>query len=189
MPQLKSLARYIFTVTEFLSADECDALIKLTESAGYGDAPINTPGRAPTVVKSIRNNDRVILDDTERAESLWQRAKPFCPEFYKGHSAVGLNERFRFYRYERGQFFNWHADGAYRRDNGETSRLTFMVYLNDDFVGGETLFEDLTVNPEKGMALIFAHGYLHEGGEVSSGRKYVLRTDVMYSADLYEIPD
>lgn len=30
------------------------------------------------------------------------------------------------------------------------------------------------------MALIFEHGLIHEGGEVSQGLKYVLRSDVMY---------
>jgi hypothetical protein len=31
------------------------------------------------------------------------------------------------------------------------------------------------------MALIFVHDQLHEGAAVVSGRKYVLRTDVMYT--------
>lgn len=36
------------------------------------------------------------------------------------------------------------------------SFYTFMIYLNDDFEGGETEFENLlTVTPEKGTALIF----------------------------------
>jgi hypothetical protein len=30
------------------------------------------------------------------------------------------------------------------------------------------------------MALVFNHDLLHEGKEVISGRKYVLRSDVMY---------
>jgi hypothetical protein len=30
------------------------------------------------------------------------------------------------------------------------------------------------------MALVFVHEQLHEGAAVESGRKYVLRTDVMY---------
>jgi hypothetical protein len=61
-----------------------------------------------------------------------------------------------------------------------------MVYLNDDFVGGETKFylDDgtprLDVKPERGMALVFVHRQLHEGAAVVQGRKYVLRTDVMY---------
>jgi hypothetical protein len=49
---------------------------------------------------------------------------------------VGLNERFRFYRYDPGQHFAPHMDGCYQRANGEESQFTFLVYLNDGFVGG-----------------------------------------------------
>lgn len=59
-----------------------------------------------------------------------------------------------------------------------------MIYLNDDFEGGETEFENLlTVTPEKGTALIFYHPLRHEGKALASGLKYVLRTDVMYRKD------
>ena len=37
----------------------------------------------------------------------------------------------------------------------------------------------MVVKPRQGMALIFAHPLLHKGEPVVSGRKYVLRTDVM----------
>lgn len=61
-----------------------------------------------------------------------------------------------------------------------------MVYLNDDFAGGTTDFygdDELpraSIRPKRGMALVFVHAQLHEGAPVISGRKYVLRTDVMY---------
>ena len=61
-----------------------------------------------------------------------------------------------------------------------------MIYLNEDFDGGETNFyflsqePVLSVRPVRGQALVFAHWKLHEGAEVLRGRKYVLRTDVMY---------
>jgi predicted 2-oxoglutarate/Fe(II)-dependent dioxygenase YbiX len=93
---------------------------------------------------------------------------------------VGLNERFRFYRYDPGERFAPHRDGAYHRDNGEDSLLTFMVYLSEGFTGGDTVFPNLAVTPRLGMALIFEHQILHEGAAVISGRKYVLRSDVMY---------
>jgi hypothetical protein len=54
-------------------------------------------------------------------------------------------------------------------------------------MGGETKFyldngmPRLDVKPECGMALMFAHRQLHEGTSVVQGRKYVLRTDVMYA--------
>lgn len=57
-----------------------------------------------------------------------------------------------------------------------------MVYLNDSAEGGETRFEHATVRPRAGLALVFDHYLPHEGAPVIAGQKYVLRSDVMYSA-------
>ncbi|NES81143.1 MAG: hypothetical protein F6K10_06890 [Moorea sp. SIO2B7] len=54
-------------------------------------------------------------------------------------------------------------DSSYRRLNGEESQFTFMIYLNEGFLGGETRFSlrypyfDLSVVPKTGMALCFVH--------------------------------
>jgi hypothetical protein len=55
-----------------------------------------------------------------------------------------------------------------------------MIYLNDTYKGGATRFETFALEGQAGMALVFDHGLIHEGGEVSEGLKYVLRSDVMY---------
>jgi hypothetical protein len=56
-----------------------------------------------------------------------------------------------------------------------------MVYLNDDFEGGTTDFRDGDViAPKRGMALLFEHRLIHQGAPVTRGKKYVMRTDVMY---------
>jgi hypothetical protein len=180
MPDYTYLTAHIFTVTDFLSLEECDRYIALAEGEGFGDAPINTLF-GPVVEKEIRNNDRVILDEPTLAQMIWERAKDYVPGVLAGFRVVGINERFRFYRYDPGQTFRWHRDGYFQRDNGERSRLTLMIYLNDEFEGGETCFEEVVVRPQRGMALCFVHHLLHEGAEVKSGRKYVMRTDVMYS--------
>jgi predicted 2-oxoglutarate/Fe(II)-dependent dioxygenase YbiX len=95
---------------------------------------------------------------------------------------VGANERFRCYRYDVDQRFAPHYDGAFVRNDDERSLLTFMVYLNEDFRGGETHFHDfdVRVTPKTGMALLFQHHQTHEGRYVNAGVKYALRTDVMY---------
>jgi hypothetical protein len=170
----------IFTLTGFLSPDECEDYIRLSEDLGYDDAPINTVF-GPQIRPDVRNNQRVMLDDPDRADELWRRVREYVPADVGGQRAVGVNERFRFYRYEVGQQFNWHFDGAYERPNGERSQLTFMVYLNDGFEGGETSFSECRVVPVRGMALLFVHQLRHKGEPVRSGRKYVLRSDVMYA--------
>jgi hypothetical protein len=180
MPDYNYLTADIFTVSEFFSPDECERHIALAEGQGFGDAPITTQF-GPVIKKRIRNNERVIVDDLALAQMMWQRARDYVPGVLAGFRAVGINERFRYYRYDPGQAFRWHRDDYFQRDSGERSRLTFMVYLNDDFDGGETRFPEVIVKPQRGMGLFFVHQLPHEGAEVKSGRKYVLRTDVMYS--------
>jgi hypothetical protein len=170
----------IFTVSAFFSPSECAGYIGLGESRGFDDAPVET-SMGPTMMKDIRNNSRVMFDDRCLAQLVWERAFPFVPRTIANHSAVGVNERFRFYRYDPGQRFRWHRDGYFERANRERSRLTLMVYLNDDFEGGETRFEECRIRPVQGKALFFVHHLMHEGAAVLSGRKYVLRTDVTYS--------
>jgi hypothetical protein len=154
-------------------------MIARAESVGFEIATINA-WEGPRVDTDVRNNDRVIVDDVALANHLWDRVRDRIPPLRDGRQMRGLNERFRFYRYTPGQKFAWHSDGPFRRENGEISLLTFMIYLNDGYHGGATRFEWTEVAGKAGMALVFDHGLLHEGAELIDGTKYVMRSDVMY---------
>jgi hypothetical protein len=180
----------VFVIHDFLSADECAGLIATAEAAGFTDAPINTTfGTA--VRKDVRDNQRVMIDDVPLAAALFDRARPFLAVRFGWWEPCGLNERFRYYRYAPGQRFDWHLDGTFHRENGETSRLSFMVYLNDGVAGGCTAFNLrregvlrdadplIRVLPAAGKALVFRHDVLHTGEAVLAGTKYVVRSDVM----------
>jgi predicted 2-oxoglutarate/Fe(II)-dependent dioxygenase YbiX len=179
----------IETIANFFSTGECDDTIAFAEGVGFDKATIST-SMGMVRMESVRNNDRVIVDDPDRTQALYQRlACHLAPSFQHRWTPVGLNERLRLYRYDVGQRFEWHRDGHFERPNGERSQFTFMVYLNDDFEGGATSFCDdcglmpdgpLRIKPQKGMALLFFHPIMHRGDPVTKGRKYVLRTDVMY---------
>jgi predicted 2-oxoglutarate/Fe(II)-dependent dioxygenase YbiX len=185
MQKQELLGEDVFVVHDFLTAEECAAYIAASEQQGYEDAPI-TMGDSAIVIKDYRDNLRVMVDDVALAADLFVRARPFLPALLQGRHIVGLNERLRYYRYDVGQTFAPHYDGSFQRNAKEQSLLTFMVYLNAEFSGGTTDFYDagtllrLRVQPEQGMALVFRHELLHGGAAVTSGRKYVLRTDVMY---------
>lgn len=180
-----------FTISHVFTVQGCDAMIARAEAIGFAPATVNLAFGA-RVVTGIRNNDRVKFDDTALAADIWQRLEPLIPKVIDGWIATRMNERFAVYRYEPGQRFHRHQDGTVVTDTGEESRFTVLIYLNNNCVGGETLFtepdhsgsrirfiED-SVKPEIGMALLFRHELWHEGAEVLEGRKYVLRTDVIY---------
>ncbi|REC59060.1 oxidoreductase, 2OG-Fe(II) oxygenase [Chryseobacterium pennae] len=171
----------IFLIEDFLSEAECNEYIALSQEKNFEEAKINVGGRQ-MMSKGIRNNDRLMIFDNNLAEDLFKKAITFLPQEHENCRLLNFNEMFRVYKYSPGQQFKMHRDGSYIRNEKEKSFYTFLIYLNDDFEGGETEFENLfTVAPKKGTALVFYHPLRHEGKTLISGLKYVLRTDIMYS--------
>ncbi|KAF8962109.1 hypothetical protein BDZ97DRAFT_1826426 [Flammula alnicola] len=119
-----------------------------------------------------------------------------------GGAVKGINSRFRLYRYRPGALYRPHIDGAwpssalnstttppsyiYDSDPTVYSRLTFLIYLNDDFEGG-CILEARPVKPRTGTVCVFPHGPQRKlGSGVLSGAKYVIRTEVLYEVDKSE---
>ncbi|PRP77356.1 hypothetical protein PROFUN_05601 [Planoprotostelium fungivorum] len=181
-----------FLLKDVLSKDECKQLIDFTEDLGYTEAPVTTHS-GPVMMKDVRDNTRLLLEASpDLLDTIMERVKNFLPSEAQGRRGAGtlcgLNDRFRFYRYEPGQFFAPHYDGSFGRDD-QISFLTFIVYLNDGFKGGHTTFfvnqKEYKVSPKAGTALLFYHGSSplsprHEGSCCEKGNKYAMRSDVMY---------
>ncbi|PQJ17007.1 prolyl hydroxylase family protein [Nonlabens tegetincola] len=177
--EVKYHSEKIWTIDNFLTEKECEELILISEQKGYEEATVSLASGAK-MMKGIRNNSRLIHTDKNLADKYWDKLTGFYPEKIDDNKATGLNERFRFYKYEPEQRFKRHIDGRFKRDEFEESRITFMIYLNDDFKGGETKFNDITIIPKIGTALCFIHEQKHEGVSIEKGEKYVLRSDIMY---------
>ena len=177
---------------EIFSPTEAKKLIELTELYGYENCGYD---------KDYRSNTRTVTNDKEFAYRLYQRIKQCCPKQYICDNEIweicGLNERFRWCKYTKGQKFEMHIDARFKRDSQEKSFYTVNVYLNDgnkDFNGGRTLFfdpnmetgdfaVDTSVTATPGLALFFNQypcDILHSGEEITNGIKYLMRTDVMY---------
>ena len=75
-------------------------------------------------------------------------------------------------RWPIGTFMKPHVD-----DNNVHKPDVFaaMLYLNDDFEGGSTMFEDIEVKPESGKLVIFSNSqHLHYVSKVDKSERFVL---------------
>jgi prolyl 4-hydroxylase len=169
--QLIKHTKDIFTIDNFWTKEECQDFIIKSETIGYEPATVTTE-KGQKLVTEVRNNNRVIFNDSLLADKIWQKLKSFAPPQFGNSKAIGLNELFRFYKYQVAQQFKKHRDQSFIRDNIEASYFTFMIYLND-----------IAIQPKQGTALVFQHDLEHEGTSVKNGIKYVLRTDIMYRLD------
>lgn len=75
------------------------------------------------------------------------------------------------------------------RDDQYAGFWTLLLYLNDDFEGGETTIYaangDLayTVQPKIGKVFAFYHFQRHAGLMIKSGSKLIVRTEIMFALE------
>lgn len=181
--------RLAFLLHGVFTPEECERLIKISEDTGYTQALVDVGGGKQMLIKGYRDGLRVLIDDPYFVRRLLQRISPFIPETFGDKKLVEINERLRFLRYDPNDQFKPHCDASYTRpDESARTLITLQMYLNEGFVGGETTFLErrkeskrVPVVPQTGTILVFEHNILHEGSVVKSGKKFTVRTDVLYT--------
>ena len=153
----RDLSSYVpnaFQLLNILSPDECSQIIKHLDNLGWDeDAPVSLP-------HSFRHMENVnwLAHDTI-VNQIWNRAKNQLPNFAQSVAmdadAVGLNARFRCYKYQGGDYFKPHTDGSWpgsglskdgksliwdRYPGDRWSQYTFLLLLSDGYDGGRTIF-------------------------------------------------
>lgn len=198
-------------IKDVLSPAECSSIITATETIGFTpDAPIMATREDSSV---LAHNFYWIIDtsfasqlwervapyvpeqvDGKRVRGLNRRFRVYRYVYgaeYRCHidgawppSGIDENDK---YIYDSSP-----------SDAKQSSLYTFLIYLNDGFEAGETTFfmpsiqegvmNAYSVKPVMGAVAVFPHGegkgaLLHEGSGVNSGKKYIIRTDVLYDVD------
>ena len=140
----------VFLMHGVLTPDECREYIARAEREGFDEAPITTAAGAVRMA-DVRNNDRVMIDDHAWAGELWKRVQPHLPPAWK-HLDLGK------------------ATGTPPREAcGLNERIRFYRY-----------------DPGQAFKVHRDGYYERENGErsfltvLTSGRKYILRSDLMY---------
>ena len=157
-----------------LSEDECDHIKKIASKKLH---------------TSTVSENRDIDESIRKSETAWLKASedPVVDKLI--HKCVSMTDRplrncedLQVLKYEPGGFYKPHQDTF---PDGKNKRMyTFIVALNDEYEGGETVFPNInkSYRLEKGDALFFntLNNYecitkkaLHGGAPVNSGEKWI----------------
>lgn len=181
-------------IPNFLTESECDKIIEMSKNK-LVTSLVYTNDKDLHITEN-RKSKQCWLDDEGHLSQIFD--KPFIKTLsdkIKDYTNTHKNyhEKLQVVKYDSGGFFIPHYDACNgdkkycERMNGNNGPryITFMVYLNDDFEGGETIFPVINkvIKPEKGKAVIFRNvnnngniikQSLHGGDPVKSGEKWII---------------
>jgi hypothetical protein len=196
-------------IENLLSNDECQEILDKTANL-YTNLKME-------YLTSDRSAERFLNMNKSMATCIYDRIKHIVEEEHeKKHlkpygfgtdgkwMPTGINQCFRHSKYESPSIgFTFHRDSCYVENLNLRSVLSLVIYLNDDFDGGETLFvksnaerkigqivsEELTegyeilykFKPRRGHAILFNHDIIHSGMPIHVGIKYIIRSDILFT--------
>lgn len=181
----------VYEIHNILSSEECDELIRRAKEKGLSQS----------MVWNYKQETGNTLDEKHRqSKQTW--LKDYESEIANKISEMSVfltklpkenQESLQIASYERFGKFNAHYDACTYTDseycakmnhNAGQRRTTLLIYLNDDYSGGETEFTeiDIIIKPEKGKGILFwdtndkeeiIEHSKHRGNEVRGGEKWI----------------
>jgi prolyl 4-hydroxylase len=162
---------------QLFTPEECDFLLEIADPGFHASMVVNSQGRE--VPDPMRSSDGAPLH--------WMIEDPAVNALNRRLAAVSgapydQAEAMLILRYRPGQEYRRHFDALPGLENQRI--LTALVYLNDDYVGGETAFPraDLKIRGARGDAIVFHNTgpdgradpmSEHAGLPVTEGVKYL----------------
>jgi prolyl 4-hydroxylase len=178
----------IVLFNDFMSDEECDALITLAKDKTLSPSTVVDPKSGKGEVIKARSSEGTFFQRGEN--TLVQKLEKRISQLM--NSPIENGEGIQVLHYLPGAEYRPHFDYFPANQTGSASHLnsggqrtaTLVMYLNDVENGGETYFPDanLSVTPKKGSAVYFAYfnsqgqidkATLHGGNPVLAGEKWI----------------
>lgn len=123
---------------------------------------------------AIFNKEMQSIND--KCYSLISSALENYKVMFKIDQEIKNTEPYTLLRYSGGEQYGFHYDGG----TGSKRSISVLIYLNDDYKGGEIEFPNfnLKIKPKSGTLILFPSNYAygHIAHPVTSGEKYVIVT-------------
>lgn len=186
---MRSVPHGIEIVEDFLSPDECREWVEFA-----ADRPserlrvIDWKAADPSVASKL--DDRRVTERVHMGDDRDRQLRELVERTYVSTIASRLGRKFAWFespqvlKYNVGGFYEAHADAdSYDAERGRWHHhldrdVSLLLYLNDDFEGGELQFEyfNFRIRPKPGMLVWFPSDarYFHRANPVQAGTRYAV---------------
>ena len=155
------MKQLIYVEENFISSSECQELIDLSKS-NKKEIPYGDDSRGGDTY--LTHLDGIYLDNNV-VNKVTNICKSFDDRVLLDYAGI--------VRWPPGTFMKPHTDPS--RPEQKEDLFAAVLYLNDDFDGGHTAFEEYEIKPEVGKLLVFSNTlYLHHVTKIESGDRFVL---------------
>ena len=171
----------ILLMNNFLDKSDCESVLKLQMKLEKSTTAMNK-------IKDYRKSFVALVDeqDTVIKNIKNKIAKSF------GLDGNGM-EKLQLQKYPEGGYYKEHFDAKsedhFQKDKSFSQRkYSIIIYLNDNFIGGETVFpkKNISVKPQQGRLLLFSNmlnetNFVHPfsshlAKKITEGEKWILTT-------------
>ncbi len=172
-------------ISEFYSNIDCEYLIDYYEK--LVDAGAVGPRDNRNIVQDEQVNMNGLLQVEEITQSITQVFREWhgivlaaVQEYYKKYPILNTRSfEFKYAKFQKTRpsqgYHMWHHDSD---PDDPYRKLVTLLYLNDDFNGGETefLYQQCRITPEKGKFVLFPAPWTHthRGNPPMGGNKYIM---------------
>ena len=185
----------LIQIIEILSSEVVKKLNEYIDTLTFQPNTVFGEGEKATARTEVRSSTGCILSEDETFTKNLHLKMNAALEEYKdrvskinvtfehfpvpgGYDTNSWREAIQILDYREGQKYNMHHDTADLRRQEYYRTISIILYLNNDFEGGNTVFSHKKYKPLPGQALIFPSNwcYPHAGEPVTSGKKRVAVT-------------
>ena len=178
-------------IKDFISYFEDVVPSALCKEIVFASDTVFTPSTYSNHKGKIESEQRVLMDEFwVRKDGVYYKPLKSCYEdvikrYSKIHPLFSVQRTtdFRINRYSEGGFMSSHVDNIHHSHGQEYGfpQVSCLLYLNDDYEGGDFYVASEKFSPKKGSAIIFPSNFMfpHEAEVVTKGTRWSIVTWLM----------
>ena len=176
--------KYVHFYEDVISIKDCHTLMN-AEFAYKPSKYATHKSESPRSEERVKMDDAWIGENDEHYNLIKSSFEFVIKEYQKAYKNCIIKNTtpFRINRYSVGGFMSEHCDNIHH-SHGQTygyPQLSALLFLNDDYEGGEFMVNNLAYPRKKGSAIIFPSNFMyqHQVTEIKKGTRWSIVTWLM----------